>query len=101
MDFGERWRKWIHACISMVQYLVLINGSLTDFCNYSRDLRQEDHLSPVLFLLMMEFLSRIVGRIEGVSFIKCFRTGVEGGDGLCVSPLLFANDTIFCDANLD
>lgn len=55
----------------------------------------------MLFLLMMEFLSRIVGRIEGVSFIKCFRAGVEGGDGLCVSHLLFANDTIFCDANLD
>lgn len=95
MDFGERWRKWTHACISMVQYSILINGSLIDFFNSSSGLRQEDPLSPMLFLLMMEFLSRMLGRIEGVSFIKCFRAGIKGGNGLCVSHLLFADDAIF------
>ena len=31
MGFGVKWCKWIHTCISIVQFFVLINGSLADF----------------------------------------------------------------------
>ena len=30
MGFGVKWCKWIHTCISIVQFFVLINGSLAD-----------------------------------------------------------------------
>ena len=31
MGFGVKWCKWIYTCISIVQFFVLINGSLADF----------------------------------------------------------------------
>ena len=54
MGLGERWRRWMKACISTVRFLVLVNGSLAGFSGNSRGLHQGDPLSLLLFLLVME-----------------------------------------------
>ena len=78
------------------------NLTSADFFGSSRGLRQENLLSPMLFLVMMEVFSRIVKRIEGVGLLSDFRADGRRGGGECVSHLLFANDTIlFCDANVE
>ena len=64
MGFGVRRCRWIRTCISTVQFLVLFNGSLADFFGSSRGLRQGDPLSPMLFLIMMEVLSKMMKRVE-------------------------------------
>ena len=65
-------------------------------------LRQGDPLSPYLFLLAMEALSQLLSRARNGNFISGFRVGGRGSEGLFVSHLLFADDTlIFCDADAD
>jgi hypothetical protein len=102
MGFGRRWRLWIEACISSVQFSVLVNGSPEGFFSCSRGLRQGDPLSPLLFLLVMEVLSRMLRKVEEEGLIQGFRAGSNAVDGLCISHLLYADDTIlFCDADPD
>uniref|UniRef100_A0A2N9I5R6 Reverse transcriptase domain-containing protein n=1 Tax=Fagus sylvatica TaxID=28930 RepID=A0A2N9I5R6_FAGSY len=102
MGFGRRWRLWIEACISSVQFSVLVNGSPEGFFSCSRGLRQGDPLSPLLFLLVMEVLSRMLNKVEEEGLIQGFRAGSNAVDGLCISHLLYADDTIlFCDADPD
>jgi hypothetical protein len=102
MGFGRRWRLWIESCISSVQFSVLVNGSPEGFFSCSRGLRQGDPLSPLLFLLVMEVLSRMLRKVEEEGLIRGFRAGSNAAEGLCISHLLYADDTIlFCDANVD
>ena len=79
---------------------VLVIGSLVGFFGSSRGLRQGDPLSPLLFLLIMEVLSRMMKKTEEGGFIQGFHVGSINSTGICVSHLLFADDTIlFCDVS--
>ena len=94
-----RWCRWIRTCISTVQLFVLFNGSLADFFESSRGLRQGDPLSP-MFFVMMEVLSKMMKKAEGAGLLRGFRANGRRGRGVCVSHLLFVDDTIlFCDAD--
>ena len=96
MGFGGKWCRWIKACISSIRFSVLVNGSPTGFFSSSRGLRQGDPLSPLLFLLVMEVLSRMLRKVEFGGFISGFTIGSE----VSISHLLFADDSIlFCDAD--
>ena len=100
MGFGEKWGRWMKACITTVRFSMLINGSPTGFFGSSHGLRQLDPLSPLLFLLVMEVLSRLLRRMEEGDFLRGFQASPNVRGGLHVSHLLFADDTIlFCDAS--
>ncbi|RVW96497.1 LINE-1 retrotransposable element ORF2 protein [Vitis vinifera] len=102
MGFGHRWINWIKWCCSTASFSILINGSPSGFFRSSRGLRQDDPLSPYLFLLAMEALSQLLSRARNGDFISGFRVGGRGSEGLFVSHLLFADDTlIFCDTDAD
>ena len=86
-------------CISTVRFSVLINGTPSGFFNSSRGLRQGDPLFPLLFLLVMEMLSKLFKKTEEGGFIRGFQVGSMIGEDMGVSHLLFADDIIiFCDA---
>ena len=102
MGFGLKWREWIKACISTVRFSVLVNGSPVGFFGSSRGLRQDDPLSPLLFLLVMEVLSRILKKTEDSGLLRGFHVGPVNSIRVRISHLLFADDTIlFCDASRD
>ena len=102
MGFGLKWREWIKACISTVHFSILVNGSLAGFFGSSRGLRQGDPLSPLLFLLVMEVLSRILKKTKNSSLLCGFHVGPVNSIRVCISHLLFVDDTIlFCDASRD
>ena len=98
LGFANRFRDLIMRCVSTVTYSIKINGTLRGHITPSRGIRQEDPLSPYLFLLCAEGLSALIqssvnrGQIEGIKICR-------GGPRL--SHLFFANDSlIFCKATL-
>ena len=64
MGFGEKWCRWIRTCILIVQFSILVNGAPVDFFGSMRGLKQGDLLSPLLFLVMMEVLSRMLKQLK-------------------------------------
>ena len=98
--FSEKWRKWILFCISSVRFSILINGSPKDFFGSSRELRQRDPLSPLLFAIVMEALSRLLDGAVLAWHISGFTIGSRSNTTPHGDPLLFVDKTlIFCDAS--
>ena len=102
MGFGVKWRGWIKTCITTVRFSIIVNGSPVGFFGSSRGLRQGDPLSPLLFLLIMEVLSRMLKKTEDCGLLRGFQVGSANSIGVRISHLLFANDAIlFCDDSRD
>uniref|UniRef100_A0A2N9FUW6 Reverse transcriptase domain-containing protein n=1 Tax=Fagus sylvatica TaxID=28930 RepID=A0A2N9FUW6_FAGSY len=100
--FAEKWRRWISFCISTIRFSILVNGSPCGFFQSSRGIRQGDPLSPLLFVIVMEALSRLIDKASGVGLLSGFSVGGEESAPLQISHLLFVDDIlIFCEANPD
>jgi hypothetical protein len=98
--FSEKWRKWIYFCISSVKFSVLVNGSPCGFFKSSQGIRQGDPLSPMLFVIVMEGLSRMLDKAIGAGMLSGFAVSRNVNDPLLISHLLFADNTlIFCEAD--
>ncbi|XP_071718230.1 uncharacterized mitochondrial protein AtMg01250-like [Rutidosis leptorrhynchoides] len=72
LGFGIKWRKWICMCLYNARTSILINGNPTNEFDVRRGFRQEDSMSPFLFVIIMEGLHLFLhdnvanGRIRGV-----------------------------------
>ena len=62
--FSSKWRSWMRVCLSSTSLAILVNGNTKGWVKTSRDLRQGDPLSPFLFTLMVDVLSRLMFRAE-------------------------------------
>lgn len=97
MGFHDVWIHWVMQTVSMVKYQVFANGAKRTTVHPSRGLRQGDPLSPYLFLLVIDVLSKML--IEGVTN-KAFSGISLRPSCLNISHLFFTDDAIlFAKAN--
>nr|GEX62299.1 RNA-directed DNA polymerase, eukaryota [Tanacetum cinerariifolium] len=91
IGFGQKWCSWIKACLISSKASILVNGSPTFEFAINRCLRQEDPLSPFLFILIMEGLHNSLadamnkGLISGVTL---------NNSNINISYLLYVDDVI-------
>jgi hypothetical protein len=79
-----------------------VNGTIPNFFNSTHGLRQGDPLSPLLFVVVMEALSRMLIAAMDQGYLTRFSVGSKDFDTLVVNHLLFADDTlIFCGAQAE
>ncbi|XP_058783735.1 uncharacterized protein LOC131658460 [Vicia villosa] len=90
MSFPEKFVKWIMTCTRTVSYKYTVNGQISRTLKAKRGLRQGDPISPLLFILVMEYLHRCMGKLHDTSEYrfhpKCAR--------LKITNICFANDLL-------
>eukprot|EP00253_Pinus_taeda_P008550 PITA_08550 len=68
--FCRQWISWVLALIRSSRFSILVNGAPSEPFSPSRGIRQGDPLSPFLFVILMEGLSRIIAKKRADAVIK-------------------------------
>jgi exonuclease III len=89
--FCEKWIEWMRACVFAGSMSILVNGSPTREIDIQRGLKQGDPLAPFLFLLVAEGLGGVIRKAVELELFKGF---LVGNDGITVSHLQYADDTL-------
>ena len=94
LKFPDEFTKWVMACITTPSFTLHMNGKDYGQFDGERGLTQGDPLSPLLFVIMMEYLSRLfkdASRKKGFIFYpQCKKLGLV--------HLMFAEDLIVFSA---
>ncbi|XP_050222822.1 uncharacterized protein LOC126672915 [Mercurialis annua] len=96
--FSLQFRDWVLEIFSSARLSVILDGSTAAYFSCSRGVRQGDPLSPLLFCLAEDFLSRLItsyvqaGKLQQMNYSK---------GSLFASHLFYADDMlVFCKASL-
>ncbi|CAL8167939.1 unnamed protein product [Prunus armeniaca] len=90
--FSGRWRKWISGCLESTNFSILIKGRPRGKFKASRGVRLGYPLSPFLFNLVVDVLSRLLEKAQENNMIEGIKIRNEGVE---ISHRQFGDDTIF------
>lgn len=95
--FNEVFCKWIKVILHSAKLSISVNGHAVGYFSYARGVRQGDPLSPLLFCLAEEVLSRGITNLVEAGEIQL----MAGKRGVKMpSHVLYADDImIFCRAS--
>lgn len=99
LGFHVAWVHLIMECVRTPIFSILLNGVPTGKIFPQRGLRQGDHLSPYLFLIVSEVLSSLITGAVARQNMTGFKPGKFCPE---ISHLFFADDSlIFCKASIE
>ncbi|XP_028554221.1 uncharacterized protein LOC114580528 [Dendrobium catenatum] len=94
MEFPEQFINWVMCCISFPKFQLIINGCRSDWIYGRSGFRQGCPLSPYLFILCSELLTKAIAQRGGTIGVQVSRHAPT------VSHLLYADDVlVFADAS--
>ncbi|XP_074305021.1 uncharacterized protein LOC141639953, partial [Silene latifolia] len=97
LKFPLKFVEWIMQCVTTTSFSVVLNGQTYGFFAGQRGLRQGDPLSPLLFTVCMEYLSRLMAEARGFPGFK-FHPLCRG---IKLTHLMFADDLLlFCKGDI-
>ncbi|XP_020112154.1 uncharacterized protein LOC109726772 [Ananas comosus] len=68
--FDDKWCGWIELCVCHAKVGILVNGEATNWIQTKRGVRQGDPLSPFLFLMVAECLTRLANEALRNNLLK-------------------------------
>ncbi|XP_038971839.1 uncharacterized protein LOC120104572 [Phoenix dactylifera] len=89
--FHRRWIGWILGCVQGPKFSILVNGTPSVFFESTMGLRQGCPLSPYLFIICSDILSRALQRACASRELESYVPTPGAGP---VSHLLFADDCL-------
>lgn len=88
LNFPDQFIQWIMQCVTITTYSIALNGGLNGLFKGAKRLRQGDPLSPFLFVICLEYFSRLLKKATTDSdFNFHLRCGLDG-----ITHLAFADD---------
>lgn len=92
--FDTKFCMWVKTILQFSMLSISINGKVAGYFSCKRGVRQGDPLSPLLFYLVEEVLSRGISKLVQYGSLQLM-TGPRGR--LVPSHVLYADDVrIFC-----
>ncbi|XP_038977290.1 uncharacterized protein LOC120107861 [Phoenix dactylifera] len=89
--FPEAWIRWIMGCIRGPSFAILVNGTPSRYFVSSGGLRQGCPLSPLLFIICADALSRTLRYAVTTQELEVYRPVPDASP---ISHLLFADDCL-------